>query len=344
MATTLKEVARLRDQLQADSRYLMEEVRTGHDFETIIGRSSRMMATLHKVQQVAATDAAVLLLGETGTGKELMARAIHARSSRSDRPLIKVNCTTLPPGLIESELFGHEKGAFTGAERTKPGRFELADGATVFLDEIGELPVELQPKLLRVLEEGEIQRIGETRARRVDVRVIAATNRDLHREMHEGRFRSDLYYRIGVFPIEIPPLRDRRDDIPLLASFFITRLNKIHSKNVDSIPRGVMDALLSYDWPGNIRELQNVLERSLILTSGREFRLAESLGEAELPRRGAEGSLKQDLEGVEYTRILDALRASRWKIKGKDNAASRLGLKPSTLRSRMKRLGIERPH
>jgi PAS domain S-box-containing protein len=344
MATTMKEVERLRDQLQADTRYLMEEVRTDHDFETIIGRSSRMMATLYKVKQVARTDAAVLLLGETGTGKELLARAIHARSSRSGRPLVKVDCATLPPGLIESELFGHEKGAFTGAERAKPGRFELADGATVFLDEIGELPVELQPKLLRVLEEGEIQRIGGTQVQRVDVRVIAATNRDLNREMHEGRFRSDLYYRIGVFPIEIPPLRDRRDDIPLLASFFITRLNKVHAKNVESIPRAVMDALLSYDWPGNIRELQNVLERSLILTSGHELRLAESLGKAELSLRGAGGRLKQDLKGVERTRILEALQASSWRIKGKDNAASRLGLKPSTLRSRMNRLGIERPH
>ena len=234
--------------------------------------------------------------------------------------------------------------AFTGAERTKPGRFELADGATVFLDEIGDLPLDLQPKLLRVLEEGEIQRLGGTRVRRVDVRIIAATNRDLNREMHEGRFRSDLYYRLGVFPIEIPPLRDRRDDIPLLASFFITRLNKTLGKNVESIPRAVMDALLSYDWPGNIRELQNVLERSLILSPGRELRLAESLGEAELPLRSADGSLKQDLKGVERTRILDALQASRWKIKGTGNAASRLGLNPSTLRSRMKRLGIERPH
>jgi transcriptional regulator with PAS, ATPase and Fis domain len=334
MAATLKEVERLKEQLHADSRYLMEEVRADHDFDTIIGNSSRMMATLYKVQQVATTEAPVLLLGETGTGKELLARAIHARSSRSGRPLVKVDCTTLPAGLIESELFGHEKGAFTGAERTKPGRFELADGATAFLDEIGELPLELQPKLLRVLEEGEIQRLGGTRVRRVDVRIIAATNRDLNREMRDGRFRSDLYYRLGVFPIEIPPLRDRRDDIPLLASFFITRLNKALGKRVESIPRAVMDALLSYDWPGNIRELRSVLERSLILSPGCELRLAEPL----------DGSLKQDLKGVERTRILDALQASDWRIKGKDNAATRLGLKPSTLRSRMKRLGIERPH
>jgi transcriptional regulator with GAF, ATPase, and Fis domain len=280
------------------------EINDKHDFEEFVGRSERIVATLRQADQVAKTDSTVLLLGETGTGKELLARAIHARGTRANRPLIKVDCSTLPSGLVESELFGHEKGAFTGAHLAKAGRFELADGGTVFLDEIGELPLELQTKLLRVLEEGVFLPLGSKRERKVDVRVIAATNRDLQGEVREGRFRSDLYYRLSVFPIEIPPLRERREDIPLLVSHLVSRLGARLGKPVKSVARSSMDALVAYDWPGNVRELQNVIERSLILCSGEE---------------------------------------SGWKIKGPDNAASRLGMKPSTLRSRMTRLGIQRP-
>jgi PAS domain S-box-containing protein len=339
----LAEVEELKDRLETDAAYLREEIASEHSFAEMVGKSEAMTATFHKVEQAAKTDATVLLIGETGTGKELLARALHAQSSRSDRPLIKIDCATLPAGLVESELFGHEKGAFTGAHTAKVGRFELAAGATVFLDEIGELPLELQAKLLRVLQESEFQRLGSNAVQKVDVRVIAATNRDLRNEMSEGRFRSDLYYRLSVFPIECPPLRERRNDIPLLVSFFLSRCRDTLGKKIDSVATASMDALVAYDWPGNVRELQNIVERAVILCSGDTLIVEEVLGDFEVSRRTDERSLKHDLETVERSNILRALEASGWKVKGEGNAASRLGLKPSTLRSRMKKLGIAKP-
>jgi transcriptional regulator with GAF, ATPase, and Fis domain len=295
------------------------------------------------VEAVAATDSTVLLLGETGTGKELLARAIHARSERNHRPLIKVDCSTLPEGLIESELFGHVKGAFTGAIETKAGRFELAHEGTIFLDEIGELPNDLQSKLLRVLESGEMQRVGSGDERTVDVRVIAATNRNIEKEVREGRFRSDLYYRLGVFPIESPPLRNRREDIPAIASLFVSRCAAATGKTIRTIDTGSMKRLVGYDWPGNVRELRNVIERAVILSAGDTLTIDENLGGANIPAQSASNSLAQDLHAIERTQILQALESSSWKIKGAGGAADQLGLKPSTLHSRMQRLGISRP-
>lgn len=338
----LREIGRLNDRLEAEGQYLREEIKSRDNFEEIVGSSTALVATLEKTEQVAPTDASVLIQGETGTGKELLARAIHAQSPRSSRPLVKVDCTTLPPGLVESELFGHEKGAFTGAHESRPGRFELAHGGTILLDEIGDLPTELQSKLLRVIQEGELRRLGSKTARKIDVRVIAATNRDLRAEMRAGRFRADLYYRLSVFPLEIPPLRHRRDDVPQLAEFFLSQRSRALGKNVDRIPSETMDALVAYDWPGNIRELQNIIERAIILSPGRDLILAESLHVPGAEPPPSNGLLKQDLERVERQQIVDALDASNWKVKGEGNAASRLGLKPSTLRSRMKRLGIQR--
>jgi formate hydrogenlyase transcriptional activator len=340
---TVVELSALKDKLQAESQYLQSEIKGQHDFEEIIGSSPALAATFHKAEMVAPTDSTVLLLGETGTGKELLARAIHARSGRSHRPLIKVDCSTLPEGLIESELFGHVKGAFTGAHETKAGRFELAHEGTIFLDEIGELPMDLQSKLLRVLENGEMQRVGSKEERTVDVRVIAATNRDLEGEVREGRFRSDLYYRIGVFPIESPPLRDRREDIPAIAAFFASRSAAAMGKSFSRIDQVTMDNLVAYDWPGNVRELRNVIERAVILCSGKTLTVEESLGGVISRARNIPGSFKQDLHAIERKRILQGLKASNWKIKGTGGAADRLGLKSSTLRSRIQRLGISRP-
>ena len=334
----LTEVELLKDRLGAESEYLQAEIKSEHNFEQIIGNSGPMRATLLKVEKVAPTNTAVLVLGETGTGKELLARAIHSRSDRSDRPLIKIDCCTLPSGLIESELFGHEKGAFTGATEKKQGRFELADGGTVLLDEIGELSLDLQAKLLRVLEEGVIKPVGSETEKNVDVRVIAATNRNLKDEVRKGRFRSDLYYRLSVFPVESPPLRDRREDIPLLTTFFISALAAPLGKKIRAVSRTSMDGLISYDWPGNVRELRNVLERAAVLCEGETLDV-EILGAVDAHDR----SLKSDLQAVERARILRALEESGWKIKGENNAASRLGLKPSTLRARMSKLEITRP-
>ena len=339
----LAEVKRLRDQLQAESIYLQEEIKTTHNFDEIIGNSAPMHATLRMVEQVAPTDATVLLLGETGTGKELLARAIHSRSGRKDRPLIKVDCGTLPSGLIESELFGHEKGAFTGAHELKVGRFELANTGTIFLDEIGELPLDLQSKLLRVIEDGRFQRLGAKDEQEVDVRIIAATNRDLKTEMREGRFRSDLYYRLGVFPIESPPLRDRREDIPLLVSFFVSRCTVSMGKKINAIDNASLEMLVAYDWPGNVRELRNIVERSVILSQSDTLEVKEALGRVEELSPAPNGLLKQSLQSVERARIIHALEESNWKIKGPQHAASRLGLSPSSLRTRMKKLGITRP-
>lgn len=349
LESTLKDVAQLKERLENEHAYLQEEIKIDHNVDIIIGQSVPMKVMMEAVSKVAATDATVLLLGETGTGKELTARALHSRSRRKDRALIKVDCATLPSGLVESELFGHMKGAFTNAYESRPGRFELADGGTIFLDEIGELSAEVQAKLLRVLQEGEIQRIGAREAKQVDVRVIVATNRDLKREVEEGRFRADLYYRLNVFPIVIPPLRHRREDIPSLTLYMLSRCVQRVGKHIDAVAPSTQQALNSYDWPGNVRELQNVIERAVILSTGRELRISGVLGDIELTPYEVEPipykeprSLKLDLEALERKNILHALEQSDWKIKGDDNAASLLGLSPSTLRSRMKRLGIEK--
>ena len=283
LRSALAENQRLQERLEAENVYLKAELGEARDFGEIVGRSAALRGVVEKVRQVADTDAPVLLLGETGTGKELLARAIHSHGRRRGQPFIAVNCAALPATLIESELFGHEKGAFTGAGNAKPGRFELADRGTLLLDEIGDLDPALQAKLLRVLEGGEIQRLGATVTRKVDVRIIAATNRELRRDMREGRFRSDLYYRLGVFPIEVPPLRDRREDIPLLVWHFIESRNRVLNRSITKIPTTVMAALQAYEWPGNIRELQNVIERALILSRGSVLRVDEALGAGGTP-------------------------------------------------------------
>jgi formate hydrogenlyase transcriptional activator len=283
----LDEIRQLRDRAEAESVYLREEVGHGSGFDGIVGWGPAIQEVLAQVAEVASTSTTVLLLGETGTGKELLARAIHERSPRRDRTLVKVNCAALPPTLIESELFGHEKGAFTGATATRAGRFELADGGTLFLDEIAELPVDLQPKLLRVLESGEFERVGGTRTHKVDVRIIAATNRDLVRAISEGRFREDLYYRLGVCPIPVPPLRERREDIPLLVWSVIERRRLDLGRPVQKVPKRVMDALVSYAWPGNVRELENVIERALILSRGSALQMEEPVVAATPPWIGA---------------------------------------------------------
>jgi formate hydrogenlyase transcriptional activator len=332
----LDEIRQLRDRAEAENVYLREEVGHASGFDGIVGRGPAIQKVLAQVAQVAPTSTTVLLLGETGTGKELLARAIHERSPRRDRTLVKVNCAALPPTLIESELFGHEKGAFTGATATRTGRFELADGGTLLLDEIAELPVDLQPKLLRVLEDGEFERVGGTRTHKVDVRIIAATNRDLVRAISEGRFRDDLYYRLGVFPIPVPPLRERREDIPLLVWSVIERRRLDLGRPVQKVPKRVMDALVSYAWPGNVRELENVIERALILSRGSALQMEEPVVVATRPA-------VDRLEEVEREHILRVLERCSWRISGKGNAATVLGLEPSTLRSRMQKLGIRRP-
>ncbi|MHC4862321.1 MAG: sigma 54-interacting transcriptional regulator [Planctomycetota bacterium] len=337
----LDEVKSLKDRLEAENVYLREEIQSTYGFEEIVGESDIWKGILFKVEQVAATDLAVLLLGETGTGKELIAHAIHDRSRRKDRPLVKVNCAAIPASLVESELFGHEKGAFTGAFARKDGRFDLADGGTIFLDEVGELPPDLQVKLLRVLQEGEFQRLGSTGTRKVDVRVLAATNRDLESSVEKGEFRLDLYYRLKVFPIEIPPLRDRPGDLPLLVWHFVRKHQATLGKTIERIPQSVLDALAAYHWPGNVRELENVLQRAMLLSPGSILQLAEPLGR--VPGAADPGSDSDLLEDVEREHMCRVLEVCGWKVKGTGNAAERLGLNPSTLRLRMKKLGITRP-
>jgi PAS domain S-box-containing protein len=333
------EIEQLQIQLQAESAYLQEEIKLEHNFENIIGQSEALKYVLHRVEMVAPKDSTVILLGETGTGKELIARAIHRLSSRNKRPLMKVNCATLPGELIESELFGREKGAFTGATTTQIGRFELADKSTLFLDEIGELPLELQAKLLRVLESGEFERLGSPRMLHSDARIITATNRDLEAEVRKKRFREDLWYRLKIFPITLPPLRDRTEDIPLLVDNFVQLFSKKMGKKAASlkITKSSMQALQSYPWPGNVRELMHVVESALIALKGDKLHF-------DLPRTAdvATGKLKS-FEEMEREYILEVLKAKNWKIEGRDSASSTLGLPPSTLRSRIKKLGLKRP-
>lgn len=314
-----------------------EDVQRTHVFDKIIGRSDAIHKILSQVEQVAPTHATVLIQGETGTGKELLAEAIHQFSARQGRAWMKVNCAALPSSLVESELFGREKGAYTGALTKQIGRFEAAHGGTIFLDEIGDLPLDMQTKLLRVLQDGQFERLGSVRTLTADVRVIAATNRDLFHEVHEGRFREDLFYRLSVFPLTMPPLRERLEDIPLLVWSFVKEFGQAMSKTIVRIPPPMMEALQAYDWPGNIRELRNVIERAMILTQGESLRI-------DPPRHATAGvSLpSMTLEEVERRHILSVLAHTGWRVRGQNGAASILGLKPTTLESRMKKLGIRR--
>jgi DNA-binding NtrC family response regulator len=346
-----KQNARLREEIEAHHRAratiecLVDEIESAHDFRDIVGESPALMRLLDQVERVAPTDSTVLLLGETGTGKELIARAIHSRSRRRDRVIVKLNCAALPRELVESELFGHEKGAFTGATQQRQGRFELADGGTLFLDEVGELPLEAQAKLLRVLQEQEFERVGGTKKLHTDVRLIAATNRDLRQQVEAGTFRSDLYYRLNVFPLALPPLRERREDIPKLLRHFIRRAARRLGKRLDDASPACLEQVLAYDWPGNIRELENFVERAAILAEGPllEF-CAPYAAPGSLPPPTAQAwDLEASLEDVERSHILRVLERTQWAIEGERGAARILGLNPSTLRGRLRKLSIRKP-
>jgi formate hydrogenlyase transcriptional activator len=342
-ALALQEIQALKDLLHGEKIYLEEEEHAAHHFGDIVGQSAALRRALGQAEAVAATDATVLILGETGTGKELLARALHEHSPRRGRTFVKLNCAALPTGLLESELFGHEKGAFTGAIAQKVGRFELAHQGTLFLDEVGDIPPELQPKLLRVLQEQEFERLGSTRTFKVDVRVVAATNRDLAQLVAEGRFRSDLYYRLNVFPVVLPPLRQRRDDIPRLVRHFTQRVARRMGRRIEAIPSAVMDALVRYPWPGNVREMQNVIERAVILSPGPSLRVP--LGDLQPPQTQVPPppAAAATLADAEREHILGALREAGWVLGGPNGAAARLGMKRSLLYWRMKKLGISRP-
>ncbi len=339
-ALAYREIAELKNQLADEKLYLEEEIRTEYTFEEVVGESPALKRVLSQVETVAPTDSSVLILGETGTGKEVIARAIHDLSPRHNRTFVKVNCAAIPTGLLESELFGHEKGAFTGAIAQKVGRFELAHGGTLFLDEVGDIPLELQPKLLRVLQEKEFERLGSTRTQRVDVRVVAATNRDLTQMVEDRLFRSDLFYRLNVFPIVVPPLRDRTEDVPLLVRYFAQKHARRMDRRVESIPSEEMEALTRYPWPGNVRELENLIERAVILSRGPTLHVP-------LPENHPAGDASPTsvvtLEAAERQHILRALQETHWVIAGVNGAAARLGMKRTTLQSRMSKLGISRP-
>jgi len=331
------EIAELKDRLAQEKLYLEDEIRGEMDFEGIVGQSSALRNVLRLVETVAPSDSTVLLLGETGTGKELIARAIHDRSRRKDRTFVKLNCAAIPTGLLESELFGHERGAFTGAITQKLGRLELADQGTLFLDEVGDIPLEIQPKLLRALQEREFERLGSTRTKKVDVRLVAATNRNLDKMIEDREFRSDLYYRLNVFPIRIPPLRERPEDIPLLVRYFAQKYGRRMEKKVESIPAAALKQLANWNWPGNIRELENFIERAVILTHGTALEVPVS----ELRRTGAAVSPPIPRESREHDEILRVLRETHGRVAGPNGAATRMGIKRTTLISRMKKLGID---
>jgi formate hydrogenlyase transcriptional activator len=335
----LSEIEKMKDRLEAENIYFREETKMRHQFGNILGQSDGIKYVLYRVEQVAPTDTTVLILGETGTGKELIANAVHNMSSRKDRSLITVNCAALPVNLIESELFGREKGAFTGADTKQIGRFEIANGSTIFLDEIGELPLEMQSKLLRVIQHNEFERLGSSHTIKVDVRIVAATNRNLEEEVRNGRFRQDLYYRLNVFPITIPPLRQRKEDIPLLVQTFIERYARKLGKKFTSIQKETLNELNDYPWPGNVRELESMIERAVILCPGPVLQLADKL-EVAPPACSTE---EKPLEDMERAYIIRILSETHWRIEGKDGAAKILGLNPSTLRARMHKLGVERP-
>jgi formate hydrogenlyase transcriptional activator len=339
-ALSYRKVVDRAHKLREEKLYLQDEIRTEHNFEEIIGESPALKKVLEQIQTVAPTDSTILILGETGTGKELIARAIHNLSTRRERTLVKVNCAAIPTGLLESELFGHEKGAFTGAIAQRVGRFELAHRGTIFLDEVGDIALELQPKLLRVLQEQEFERLGSARTIRVDVRLVAATNSDLAQKVAQNQFRSDLYYRLNVFPVVIPPLRERREDIPLLVRYFVQKYARRMKKPIDAIPAKSMTTLTEYHWPGNVRELENFIERAVILSPGADLQVR--LPELK-PLTGNSTNGAKTLEGIEREHILKILRQTNWIIGGRAGAAMQLGMQRSTLQSRMKKLGIARP-
>jgi len=372
LRTAMAEVERLKNRLQAENVYLQEEIRREHNFEEIVGGSPALVEVLQQVERIAPTDATALILGETGTGKELIARAIHDRSRRKNRPLVKVNCGAISAGLVESELFGHVKGAFTGAIGQRIGRFELADGGTLFLDEVGELPLETQVKLLRVLQEGEFEPVGGSRTLKVDVRIIAATNRDLEVEVRAGRFRADLFYRLNVLPLHNPPLRERRTDIPQLAMFFLSRFSRRFGRQIEGISQETIDLMMNYEWPGNIRELQNIIERAVALTTSPVLTIdrsqlsktpiapqfvpttksyfepvlnsaSRSTIQPSSPASAPKSVTPTSLADLQRQHILTILSQTNWVIEGDHGAAKALNLHPNTLRSRLKKMGIQRP-
>ena len=335
------EITGLKERLSKEKLYLEEEIRTEYNFEEIIGESTTLKKVLKQVEVVAPTDSTVLILGETGTGKELLARAIHNLSGRRERTFVKINCAAIPTGLLESELFGHERGAFTGAIATKIGRFELADGGTIFLDEVGDIPLELQSKLLRVLQEQEFERLGSTRTLKVNVRVVAATNQDLSDMVEKKEFRNDLYYRLNVFPLMTPPLRERREDISVLVRYFTQKFARQLNRPIERIPADTMESLTAYAWPGNIRELENLVERAVILSTGRD--LVVPLSELKMSHAANHTAQVSTLESAEREHIIRALNAANWVIGGPAGAAAKLGMKRTTLQSKMQKLGIARP-
>lgn len=352
-AAAYREIKQLKEQLEQERDYLRDEIKVRGDFGQIVGSSTALRHTMGQIEAVAPTPANVLILGESGVGKEMVARAIHERSPRADKPLVKVNCASIPKDLFESEFFGHVRGAFTGAHRDRVGRLQLADGGTVFLDEVGEIPLDLQGKLLRALQEREFERVGDDRTIKVDVRVVAATNRDLEAEVKEGRYREDLYYRLGVFPIVVPPLRDRREDIGPLAEHFLTRTCADLGRDSMRLSKQQAEQLMAHDWPGNIRELRNVIERAVILSSGSRARLdlampdhVDTPPDVAIDLTASDGTgfvTDAEMREHEKANLIAALRHADWRVWGHDGAAGLLGIKPSTLTYRMKALGIAKP-
>ncbi|HEY5672119.1 MAG TPA: sigma-54 dependent transcriptional regulator [Malonomonas sp.] len=346
LTKTYAEIKRLKDRLQEENVYLRNEVDQKYNFGEIVGQSPALAVVYSQVQQVAPMNATVLLLGETGTGKGVVARAIHRSSTRKDRPIITINCTALPATLVESELFGREKGAFTGSDTRQIGRFELADGGTIFLDEIGEMPLELQGKLLRVIQDGEFERLGSPRTIKTDVRIIAATNRNLKEEIRNGKFREDLYYRLNVFPITLPPLRQRKEDIPQLVNHFVAKFNKKNGKKIETVSTSTLKLLQDYYWPGNVRELESTIERAVITSQGNSLAVLDRFESIPGTNGGAGGGVGQDVKALaelEQDHIRQVLLQTSWRIEGKNGAALLLGLNPSTLRARMRKMGIVRP-
>jgi transcriptional regulator with GAF, ATPase, and Fis domain len=339
LRTALSEIQAMKEQLEVENIYFRHESKMKHQNENIIGQSDGLKYVLYRAEQVAPTNTTILILGETGTGKELIAAAIHNMSPRKERPLFTVNCAALPANLIESELFGRERGAFTGADSRRIGRFEVANGSTLCLDEIGELPLELQAKLLRVIQHHEFERLGSSQTIKIDVRIVATTNRDLDEEVRQGRFRQDLFYRLNVFPITVPPLRQRKDDIPLMVGSFIERFSRKLGKKITSISKETMKTLQDYPWPGNVRELESIIERAVILSPGPVLQLVDKL-KISSPQIS---SAVRTLEETERNQILKILAETGWRIEGNDGAAAILGLHASTLRARMHKIGIVRP-
>lgn len=338
------EIRELKDRLQAENIRLQRDMDREYNFGEIIGRSAALDYVFFRIEQVAPQDTTVLLLGETGTGKGVVARAIHSRSNRKDRPMVTVHCTSLPANLIESELFGREKGAFTGSNDRQMGRFELADGGTIFLDEIGEMPLELQTKLLRVIQDGEFERLGSPRTIKVNVRIIAATNRNLEEEISHGRFREDLFYRLNVFPVTVPPLRRRKEDIPLLVNYFVAKFCKKTGRKIETVSKEIITTLQNYHWPGNVRELESVIERAVITSPGTALHLLDNLDTGIRRPVSADAGEVKALDELERDHILQVLRKTGWRIEGERGAALILGLNPSTLRGRMRKFGIRRSY